>query len=242
MTESNTNAKTKHVVKLISAIERFRSKVGKIWHLVFPKKIQHEYIPTHQWHARETEPILSLEDWSGNDYIFKKPESNRRTIIRTKGKVHNIKKIFNRLNKEHFNGEIKAKITWGKYGCRNVQRFRSIILGTYSPRELLIRIHPAMDSIEVPEYFIEHVIHHEILHEVIPPIMGNGYKWKIHHYDFRVAEAATPSYKRAMEWGIKNTKNIFFCQPKGSEKTISKNKKKARRIISNNAINKKNKS
>lgn len=168
------------------------------------------------------EPYLSDEDWSGNDYILDKPKSSKRTIIRTKGKVHNIKKIFTRLNKEHFEGQIKAKITWGRYGCRNVQRQRRITFGTYSSHELLIRIHPALDSKDVPECFVEHVIHHEILHEVHPPFQGSGYKRIVHHYDFRIAEAATPSYKQAIKWQLENTDKIFFAPPKA--KGYRKNK------------------
>ena len=119
------------------------------------------------YYKPKPKPELSSEDWSGNDYIFKKPSSNRKTIIRTKGRVHNIKKIFNHINDKHFEGKIKAKITYGKYGCRNVKRRRGITFGTYSSYELLIRIHPALDSKEVPENFVEHVIHHEILHEIL---------------------------------------------------------------------------
>lgn len=152
--------------------------------------------------------LLSNENWSGNDYIWIK-ESKRRTIVKTRGKVHNLKVIFDKLNKEHFNGKIKAKITWGKYGCRNVKRKRSITFGTYSKAELLIRIHPALDQKAVPEFFVEHVIHHEILHEVFPPVMGTGSKWIIHHRNFRIAEAKTPTYKKAMIWEQKNI-NIFF--------------------------------
>ncbi len=208
--ESNMKKRFKPYWNIFSIIGMSRTKIAKIWSFFFQKKTNCDYLDDPQIRS---EPILSLRDWSGNDYVFTKAESKRRTIIRTKGKVHNIKKIFNRLNQEHFNGEIKAKITWGKFGCRNVQRFKNITFGTYSPSELLIRIHPALDSAEVPEYFVEHVIHHEILHEVIPPIMGNGYKWKIHHHDFRIAEAATPSYKTAIEWQVKNSKNVFYRLP-----------------------------
>lgn len=159
-----------------------------------------------------TQPVLSDEDWSGDDYIFDKPKSSRRTIIRTKGKAHNLKKIFDRVNKEHFDGKIKAKITWGRYGCRYVQRRTKIILGTYSSYELLIRIHPALDQKNVPEFFVESVIHHEMLHETLPPIPGSGSKWIIHHYKFRVAEAKTPTYKPAITWWYANWK-MFFAEP-----------------------------
>lgn len=158
------------------------------------------------------QPVLSDEDWSGNDYIFDKPESSRKVKIKTRGKVHNLKKIFDRVNKEHFNGSIKAKITWGRYGCRNVKRKKSITFGTYSDGELLIRIHPALDQKAVPEYYVEAVIHHEMLHETLPPIPGSGSKWIIHHYEFRVAEAKTPTYLLAMKWESENMK-LFFCEP-----------------------------
>jgi len=172
-----------------------------------------------------TQPALSDEDWSGDDYIFEKPKSSRRTIIRTRGKVHNLKKIFDRVNKEHFNGTIKAKITWGRYGCRNVKRRTTIILGTYSSYELLIRIHPALDQKEVPEFFVESVIHHEILHETLPPIPGSRSKWIIHHYKFRVAEAKTPTYKPARIWWNANWK-LFFGEPKPKRNTRKQNGRK----------------
>ncbi|MCX6181749.1 MAG: hypothetical protein NT150_07470 [Bacteroidetes bacterium] len=159
---------------------------------------------------QEAKANLSSEDWSGNDYIRDKPESSRRTVIKTEFAVHDIQKIFDRLNQQHFQGRIKAKITWGKHGCKNVPRKRSILFGTYSSAELLIRIHPAIDIEKVPEFFVEHVIHHEMLHEVCPPIKGSGGKWIIHHYDFRVAEAATPSYKKAMHWEKENWKKVFI--------------------------------
>ena len=183
-----------------------------VLNLIFPKKKK----PVVSYAPPKPKPILSIEDWSGNDYIFEKPRSGRRTIIRTKGKVHNLKKIFARLNEEHFRRSIKAKITWGRYGCRNVRRRRSITFGTYSPSELLIRIHPALDSKGVPEQFVEHVIHHEMLHEMYPPIRGNRSKWIIHHYGFRIAEAATPTYKEAILWEQKNIK-MFFSQRPGKE-------------------------
>lgn len=188
-----------------------KSIIIKLYRLLFPPK--KKPAPSKPIIA-VTQPILSDEDWSGDDYIFEKPKSGKRTIIRTRGRIHNIKKIFNRLNNEHFDGKIKAKITYGRYGCRNVKRRTSITFGTYSPSELLIRIHPALDSMEVPEYFVEHVIHHEMLHEVLPPIRGNGSRWIIHHYNFRVAEATTPTYKEAIKWERANTTRIFFAAPK----------------------------
>ena len=152
---------------------------------------------------------LSIENWSGNDYIRNRPFSSRKTAMRTKGRVHDINKIFNRINKEYFDGKIKAKITYGRYGCKNVQRLKTITFASYSPMELLIRIHPALDSEVVPEYFVEHVIHHEILHEIYPPYREFEGKWRIHHYNFRKAETEIPTYKEAMKWEQKNIE-LFF--------------------------------
>ncbi len=154
--------------------------------------------------------FFNISECTRNDYVIGNSKRHKNVVIRTKGKVHDIKKIFDRLNKEHFNGSIKAKITYGKYGCRNVKRKRSITFGTYSPSELLIRIHPALDSKEVPEYFVEYVIHHEILHEVYPPFRGRSNKWRIHHRAFRIAEFKIPSYKKAIEWQLLNLNRVFF--------------------------------
>jgi|GEM_PF-3207947 hypothetical protein len=184
------------------------SKVGRIikfiGHILFPKKNQIDEV----YKRPQNKPMLSNKNWSGQDYIH--PQRNSCKLrIRTRGKKYNLQKLFNRLNNEHFGGAIKGKITWSKYGCKNVKRKTSIAFGTYSPSELLIRIHPALDTDEVPEFFIEHIIHHEMLHQVYPPIQGNGSNLKVHHYQFRVAEAATPTYEAAIAWRV-NHLNLFY--------------------------------
>ena len=151
-------------------------------------------------------PCLSLQNWSGRDYLFELTSGRRKEKRWTKGRFHNLQSIFNKVNREQFNGKIKAKITWGRYDGLNFNQSLKITYGTYSKSEGLIRIHPALDSKNVPLVFIEHLIYHEMLHEYLPPIQTNVKSPIIHHYAFRLAEANSPTYKPAMKWQRDNAK------------------------------------
>lgn len=120
--------------------------------------------------------------------------------LRPEGRVHSLRPLFDRLNLAHFDGRIEAEIGWGRAGPRSKpRRRRSIRMGTYDPISRMIRIHPALDSALVPEFFVEYVVFHEMLHQAIPGKTGAG-RTRHHTREFVARERAYPDYARAITW------------------------------------------
>jgi hypothetical protein len=76
------------------------------------------------------------------------------------------------------------------------------------PGEKLIRIHPALDQVFVPRYFVEFIVYHELLHHVIPPVRVNG-RYQIHSPAFRQREREFPAYAEAMAWRQQSLRRLL---------------------------------
>ena len=119
-------------------------------------------------------------------------------MLDTQGAHYNLQELLDELNERYFAGEIEAKITWGPRTRRRPGR-ESIKLGSYSIEEQLIRIHPVLDAVDVPRFFVEWIIYHEMLHEVhdMPIVDGR----RVYHTpEFRRAEALFERYAEAVLW------------------------------------------
>ena len=129
-----------------------------------------------------------------------RPALRRSITLRTDGDHHDLRSVFDLLNGSYFGGLVDAQITWGRQAPpRKRRRRRSIKLGTYCAEEKLIRIHPALDQVWVPRYFLEYIVFHEMLHHVTPMPMQNGRR-QFHTRDFRERERAFAHYDRAIRW------------------------------------------
>ncbi len=84
-------------------------------------------------------------------------------------------------------------VRWGQRITR--KRRRSIRLGSYNHHTAEIRIHPLMNSAQIPAFFIQSVIHHEYLHHVL----GGA-----HNRRFQVAERKFRYHREAQEWIRRN--------------------------------------
>jgi hypothetical protein len=80
-------------------------------------------------------------------------------------------------------------VRWGQQIAR--KRRRSIRLGSYNHATTEIRIHPLLNSQQVPAYVIESVIHHEYLHHVLGP--HHNRRFHAHEQKFRY-------YRESQEW------------------------------------------
>lgn len=125
--------------------------------------------------------------------------------LRTQGQHHDLLELFRRVNDQYFSGTHDALVTWGRASNaravdpgRRPSR-RSIKLGSYSAIERLIRIHPALDKVWVPRYFLEYVLYHEMLHHVIPTSRAGG-RAMLHPPEFCERERAFRAYDRALAW------------------------------------------
>jgi hypothetical protein len=85
------------------------------------------------------------------------------------------------------------RVQWGQRIAR--RRRRSIRLGSYNHRTSEIRIHPLLDSSQIPAYVIESVIHHEYLHHVL------GAR---HNRRFHAGEKGFRYYRESQEWIRRN--------------------------------------
>ncbi len=133
-----------------------------------------------------------------NDHRVRHREVPRPITVDVEGKYHNLQEIYDRLNADYFGGRIKARITWGPRTKRKKSR-DSIKLGSYTFEDELIRIHPVLDAVDVPRFFVEWIVYHEMLHEVhdMPVVDGR----RIYHTpEFRRAEAQFERYAEAVLW------------------------------------------
>jgi hypothetical protein len=117
------------------------------------------------------------------------------------GQVHDLEAIFARVNAEEFGGRVEARITWGPN--RGGRRRHTIKTGVYVQDARLIRIHPALDRPEVPEYYVAAVVFHEMLHQVVPAVEKDGRR-VVHGPEFKRRERAYAGYARARAWEQEN--------------------------------------
>jgi hypothetical protein len=102
-----------------------------------------------------------------------------------RGRFHDLRALFDRLNAAYFHGACVARITWGSAGSRRYRR--SIQVGCYVRSESLIRVHPSLDQAFVPEFYVAWIVFHEMLHEVFG-VERHGGRHLVHPPEFVAIE------------------------------------------------------
>lgn len=125
--------------------------------------------------------------------------------IVTKGMHFDLNELFDRVNEKYFDNTVDAPITWGK--MPRARRRNSIRLGSYTPEDHLIRIHPFLDQSFVPRYFVRYIVFHEMLHAHLGVDESPSGRQRIHTSEFNRLEHAYPDYRRAVAWHD-NPKNL----------------------------------
>jgi hypothetical protein len=135
----------------------------------------------------------------GNTHRIR-PSRPVRGPIRTRGKVHDLREICDRVNEQYFGGRLnEVLITWGRRTPpRSAQRL-TVKLGSYSSEEQLIRVHPVLDRKWVPRYFLSYIVYHELMHHVVPPVRVAG-QTLLHPPEFLRRERDFRYYERAIAW------------------------------------------
>ena len=64
----------------------------------------------------------------------------------------------------------------------------------------MVRIHPVLDQVAVPRWFVGFVLYHELLHAALGDAPETGSRKRHHGPEFRSREAAHPDYERAITW------------------------------------------
>jgi predicted SprT family Zn-dependent metalloprotease len=133
--------------------------------------------------------------------IRRTPRRRKPIVLEWEGRVHDLKAIYDELNRVYFKSKLECAVTWGT--ARRGLRRSSIKMGGYSYDYPLIRIHPSLDRSFVPRYFVTSVLHHEMCHAYLHAIEGKeaGYR---HDRRFKALEGKFEHLDRASRWQERN--------------------------------------
>jgi len=124
--------------------------------------------------------------------------SRKRAVrLKTEGEHFSLHHCYTKLNRLFFNGALDCKITWG-VRRRKQGRIR-VRLGSYCPKNTVIRINPVLDRAFVPAFVLESVVYHEMVHHFIGMRNKNG-RLLSHHRAFREVEQSFPFWEKATRW------------------------------------------
>jgi|ERR1051326_1435588 hypothetical protein len=120
-------------------------------------------------------------------------QRGRKRVSSARGQVHDLERLFARVNRRHFDNLIaKPVLTWSQRRARS-------ILGHHDAAHETITISKALDSPDVPEWFVEYILFHEMLHIKHPARIVNGRRY-YHTSAFRSEERSYPRFHQAQEW------------------------------------------
>jgi len=121
----------------------------------------------------------------------------RKIAHKTRGIHHDLKDMFERINREYFRDSLRCVVTWGARSSRRSVGHRT--LGSYSPHSNTIRINTCLDRKSVPRYYVEYVLYHEMLHAALGVEKADGRR-AVHTGEFKRRERLFAHYGRAAAW------------------------------------------
>lgn len=144
-----------------------------------------------------------LDEWIQRSLAELPPAKPRKARRELAGKVHDLGLLAAQLRSESLAGAFGPErefpeLTWGRR-ARSRSR-HTLQLGSYSPEQHLVRIHPVLDQDGVPDWFVRYVLFHELLHALIPAEREGEGRWRHHGPEFRRRERAYIDYRRALDW------------------------------------------
>lgn len=170
-------------------------------HMMFldaPERVQDALVEYVMSGHREASQVVGAYI-EGNSHRIR-ASKRVRGKLRTRGRVHDLREILERVNATYFDGAVHdVLITWGRRSGSLPHSRRTIKLGSYSTEERLIRVHPVLDKPWVPRYFVSYIVYHELLHHVVPPMKAGG-RTLLHPPEFLQKERLFRHYDRAIAW------------------------------------------
>lgn len=159
-----------------------------------------------------------LDGWIKASCAALPDQPARAEAVRPAGLHHDLEPLAAGVLETHFASDFHADpappTTWGKREKSRARR--SLRLGSYCPQRRLVRIHPVLDSPEVPTWFLESVLHHEYLHAAIPGEVGADGRRLHHGPRFRRREREHPDHARALRWQTEHIARLIHCARKGT--------------------------
>jgi len=127
--------------------------------------------------------------------------------LQQKGNIYNLKTIYDDLNNEYFDRNLKLNITW--FGDPNRRNKSQISFGLYYDPLKLIKINRILDSLQFPEYLVSFIVYHEMLHHICPPYVDVKGVNRVHNKEFKARELEFRHYDRAQNWLKKHRASLF---------------------------------
>ena len=137
-----------------------------------------------------------FKNYVKTDEMAKRVEGHRQSSARKelrgeKGRYHNLRQSFNRVNRRYFHNSINGlTLTWGRAGRRT--------LGHYDHAKRTIAISSLLDSPDVPDYVLDYIMYHEMLHHVLRAHYSDGRR-VVHSREFRERERDFAHYEKAKQ-------------------------------------------
>lgn len=125
----------------------------------------------------------------------------RKVVSTHKGVVYDLRKIFERLNRDYFRGSIPVPVL--SWSARKTYR----ILGHHDSTHETIIISRSLDAYDVPKYVVEYVVFHEMLHIHHPTQHRDGRRYN-HTPQFRKDERKFAYFEEAERWIERNVRKL----------------------------------
>lgn len=141
---------------------------------------------------------------------------------RTRGRVHDLEAIRDEVNRRYFGGRLRVAIAWARNGRpragRGRRRRATLKLGSWSPQDRTVRIHPVLDHESVPRPVVVSVVHHEMLHADLEPVEVVGGRRRLHTPEFRRRERQLDEYEEARHWIDRNLDALVRRRARSGER------------------------
>jgi hypothetical protein len=152
---------------------------------LFNKRVTSEHEALYRQYAYQPQ-VLRASDLA-------RRQRGRKVLNGAKGRVYDLDKIFTRLNRRYFNGDLhRPALSWS---ARRTKR----ILGHHDAVHDAIIISRSLDQGDVPEFLVEYVLYHEMLHIKHRPRVVDGRRL-FHTAAFRADEQRFARFDEAMDW------------------------------------------
>jgi hypothetical protein len=116
----------------------------------------------------------------------------RKSISGPLGKIFDLSEIFDRLNRQFFDGLLgRPQLGWSRTESRSM-------LGHFDPSHNAIIISRIFDRPNTPPLALDYVMYHEMLH-LRYPTEHHGARRRVHTREFKEAERQFPQFKEAKE-------------------------------------------
>lgn len=162
-----------------------------------------------------------LDEWIHAE-LARLPRPKRKLTLDTAGEVHDLGAMAEVLLRTEFaddfepEGSVEAPlVSWGRRVLSRSRR--SLRLGSFEPENRIVRVHPVLDQLGVPAWFVTFVLKHELLHAVIDAYRDPSGRWVHHGPEFRAREASWPEYEPAVAWERRNLARLIRAAREGTK-------------------------